>query len=91
LLLRQLNIPQCRADDGIWYRGWWSRLTWSLRGEALDIRPREAIEIWQGDIEIRQGDVIEIRQSEVTETRQRGAIEIRQGIGGGRANDGQGG
>src|SRR3984893_17017459 len=42
-------------------------------------------------IEIRQREVIEIRQREVIEIRRREAIEIRQRIGGGRANDGQGG
>jgi hypothetical protein len=42
-------------------------------------------------VEIRQREVIEIRQREVIEVRQGEAIEIRQRIGGGRANDGQGG
>src|ERR1700730_9799333 len=38
------------------------------------------------------GETIEIRQREAIEIRQkREAIEIRQSIGGGRANDGQGG
>jgi hypothetical protein len=36
-------------------------------------------------------EAIEIRQREVIEIRQREAIEIWQGIGNGRANDGQGG
>jgi hypothetical protein len=36
-------------------------------------------------------EAIEIRQGEAFEIRQRKAIEIRQSIGGGRANDGQGG
>src|SRR5712671_6953608 len=75
LLLRQLNILQCRPDDGIWYRNW-SRLSWRLCSEAFEIRPGEAVEV-------RQGDVIEIRQG--------GVIETRQRIGGGRANDSQGG
>jgi hypothetical protein len=49
---------------------------WRLRSDAIEIRQREAIEI-------RQRQAIKIRQRE--------AIEIRQSIGGGRANDGQGG
>jgi len=36
-------------------------------------------------------EAIEIRQREVIEIRQREAIEIWQGIGNGRAKDGQGG
>jgi len=75
LLLRQLNILQCRPDDGIWYRGR-SRLGWRRCSEAFEIRQGEAVEV-------RPGEVIEIRQGE--------EIETRQGIGGGRANDGQGG
>jgi hypothetical protein len=49
---------------------------WRLCSEATEIRQREAIEIWQ---------------RKAIEMRQREAIEIRQSIGGGRANDGQGG
>lgn len=75
LLLRQLKIYQCRPDDGIWHRGW-SRLGWRLCSDTFEIRQGEAVEV-------RQGEVIEIRQGEV--------LEARQGIGGGRANDGQGG
>src|SRR5271156_6449870 len=49
---------------------------WRLCKEAIEIRQREAIEI-------RQREAIEIRPGE--------ALETRQSIGGGRANDGQGG
>src|SRR5216684_7209467 len=54
LLLRQLNILQCRADGGIWYRGC-SRLMWRLCSEEIEIRQREVTEI-------RQREAIEIWQ-----------------------------
>ena len=87
LLLRQLNILQRGVDGWLRYRGG-SRLMWRQCNEAVEIRQgevrqREAIEIRQR--EIRQREAIEVRQREI---RQR---EIRQRIGGGRANDGQGG
>src|SRR6476660_6315828 len=61
LLLRPLNILQCRAD-GVWFRGC-SRLVWRRCSEAAEIRQREAIEIRHGD---RQGEVTEIRQGEMS-------------------------
>jgi hypothetical protein len=44
LLLRQLNILQCRPDDEIWYRGW-SRLMWRLCSDPIEIRQGEAAEV----------------------------------------------
>ena len=84
LLLRQLNILQCRADGGLWCRGW-SRLMWRLGNEAVEIRQSDAMEIRHR--EMRQGETRQgvTRQGEIRKE------EIRQGIGGGRANDGQGG
>src|SRR5258705_5155109 len=81
LLLRQLNILQCRPDDGIWYRGW-SGLMWRLCSDPIEIRQGQAAEV-------RQGETIEFRPREVIEIQQREAIESRQGIGGGGTNDGQ--
>lgn len=61
LLLRQLNIPQCRPDDRIWYWGW-SRLTWRLCSDPIEIRKGEAAEVRQREtIKTRQGKLIEIR------------------------------
>ena len=91
LLLRQLDILQCRDDDGIRYRGW-SRLLWRLCSNAIGIGRRGAIEIRQREvIEFRDGDVIEFREREAIEIRPDEAIEVWQRVGSGRANDGQGG
>jgi len=78
ILLRQLNIPQRRADNGIRYPDR-SRLTWRRCREATEIRPGEILR--------------EIRQREAArqiETWQPEEIGIREGVGGGRADDGQG-
>ncbi len=83
LLLRRLNILQC-GGDGIWYRGG-SRLTWRLRSGAIG-----SWAIGSGAIESRQREAIEIWQRELIEIRQR-EVKIRQRVGGGRADDGQGG
>src|SRR5439155_17348868 len=83
LPLRQLNIRQCRPDDRIRYRGW-SRLGWGLCSDPIEIRQGETAEV-------RRGETIKIRQREVREIRQGEAIETRQRIGGGGADDGEGG
>jgi hypothetical protein len=76
LLLRRLNILQCRADNGIRYRDG-NRLMWRLCSEAVEIRQRE----------IRHREAIKIRQRDI---REREVIKIRQRIGHRRANDDHG-
>ena len=89
LLLRRLNILQCRADGGVRDR-YGNRLTRRLcrfiqrrRGKAAGFRRR-------GSVEIRKGKAIEFRESEAIEARQGEAIQIRQGVGDRRADDEQG-
>ena len=98
LSLRELDIRQRGVDGGIRYRGR-SNPRWGRRGDPIGFRLRGAIEVRPGEgIEFWQSDMVEIRRRKAVEARQRetgqgktGQRETWQGVGGGRAEDRQGG